>query len=241
MASTDHPRELHGIGAGPVAALRRIHVVGCPRHDPPRCPARQCTALPVGAASAYPPLSKTQPSLPTAADPERSHEKKEGKMEPTERQEDIEVLAHVHLRKEHINLEHALQAISDWVRSGAGEGANFLFTRLTGPIGKGSLFGGADISRFTPTGARGSLHSQGGIAYHLDFAGGNHVSFPLEAQIDLNTGEVTLNWLPPDRPVRSSTFRLAYVQKLATHGPTYFFDTARTTDEAVYSFTVVLL
>jgi hypothetical protein len=161
-------------------------------------------------------------------------------MESAERGEDIEVLAHVHLRKEHVNLEHALQAISDWTGSGAGEGANFLVTRLTGPIGEGSLFGGADISQFTPTGARGSLHSQGGVAYHLDFAGGNHVNFPLEARVDLNTGEVMLNWTPPDQPVHSATFRLAYVQKLASHGPTYFFDTERTADEAVYSFTVVL-
>jgi hypothetical protein len=162
-------------------------------------------------------------------------------MESAERGEDIEVLAHVHLRKEHVNLEHALQAISDWTGSGAGEGANFLVTRLTGPIGEGSLFGGADISQFTPTGARGSLHSQGGVAYHLDFAGGNHVNFPLEAHVDLNTGEVMLNWTPPDQSVHSATFRLAYVQKLASHGPTYFFDTERTADEAVYSFTVVLL
>lgn len=162
-------------------------------------------------------------------------------MEPAERGEDIEVLAHVHLRKEHVNLEHALQAISDWTGSGAGEGANFLVTRLTGPIGEGSLFGGADISQFTPTGARGSLHSQGGVAYHLDFAGGSHVNFPLEAHVDLNTGEVMLNWTPPDQSAHSATFRLAYVQKLASHGPTYFFDTERTADEAVYSFTVVLL
>jgi hypothetical protein len=161
-------------------------------------------------------------------------------MEPTDRREDIEVLAHVHLKKEQINLEHALQAISDWVRSGAGEGANFLVTRLTGPVGEGSLFGGADISRFTPTGARGALDSQGGVAYHLDFGGGSHVNFPLEAHMDLNSGEVALNWMPPDLPARSSAFRLAYVQKLASHGPTYFFDTERATDEAVYSLTVVL-
>jgi hypothetical protein len=106
-------------------------------------------------------------------------------MEPTERSEDVEVLAHIHLRKEQINLEHALQAISDWVRSGAGEGANFLVTRLTGPITEGSLFGGADISRFIPAGARGSLQSQGGIAYYLDFGSGSHVNFPLEAHLVL--------------------------------------------------------
>lgn len=166
-------------------------------------------------------------------------------MHPIEQQEDIrediEVVAHVLLRKEQVNLEHALQAISDWAGSDAGEGARFLVTRLTGPIGEGSLFGGADISQFTPAGARGSLHSQGGIAYHLDFSDGNHVSFPLEAHLDLNTGEVTLVWGAPGQPAHSATFRLAYVQKIASHGPTYFFDTERTTDQAVYSLTVVLL
>jgi hypothetical protein len=162
-------------------------------------------------------------------------------MEPMERREDTEVLAHVHLRKEVIELGHALQAISDWIRSGAGEGANFLVTRLTGPGGDGSLFGGADIGHLTHDGARGSLHSQGGHAHHLDFGGGQPVNFPLEAHIDLNSGEVSLAWEPPDRPARSSAFRLAYVQKLAPeHGPTYFFDTETATDEAVYSCTVVL-
>jgi hypothetical protein len=164
------------------------------------------------------------------------------KMESKDLQKDIEVLAHVHLRKEQVNLDHALQAISDWVGSGTNEGANFLITRLTGPIGEGSLFGGADISRFTPGGLRGSLDSQGGHAYFLDFSGGSPVNFSLEAHINLNSGEVALNWTPPDRPAWSSAFRLAYVQKLAApHGPTYFFDTERTADEAVYSFTVVLL
>jgi hypothetical protein len=165
----------------------------------------------------------------------------DNQMEPTDQREDIEVLAHIHLRKEQVNLEHALQAISDWVGSGSGEGANFLVTRLTGPVGEGSLFGGADISRFTPVGSRGTLHSHGGIAYHLDFGSGSHVNFPLDAHMDLNSGEVTLNWMPPNQPAQSSTFRLAYVQKLASHGPTYLFDTGRTTDEAVYSLTVVLL
>src|SRR6266487_6875704 len=140
---------------------------------------------------------------------------KEGKkMEPKDLQEDIEVLAHIHLKKEQVNLDHALHAISDWVRSGTGEGANFLITRLTGPIGEGSFYGGADISRFTPGGTRGSLDSQGGHAYLLDFGGGSPVNFPLEAHIDLNSGEVTLNWAPLGQPARSSTFRLAYVKKL---------------------------
>ena len=162
-------------------------------------------------------------------------------MEPADRREDIEVLAHIHLRKEKIGLEHALQDISDWVRSGAGEGANFLVTRLTGPISEGSLFGGADISQFTAAGLRGSVRSRGGLAYYLGLGSSSHANFPLEAHIDLNSGEVTLNWTPPNQPACSSAFRLAYVQKLASRGPTYFFDTDQTTDEAVYSFTVVLL
>jgi hypothetical protein len=165
-------------------------------------------------------------------------------MEPTEFrevQEDIEVVAHVTLKKEQINREHALQAISDWFKSGANKGAKFLVTRLTGPIAEGSLFGGADISQSTSTGARGSLHSQGGIAYYLDFGEGSHVNFPLEARMDLNSGEVTLNWVAPDLPPYSATFQLAYVERLSLPGPVYFFDTERATDDAVYSFTLVLL
>src|SRR5215831_6683697 len=155
-------------------------------------------------------------------------------MEPKDLQTDIEVLAHVHLRKERVNLDHALHAISEWVKSGTNEGANLSMTRLTGPIGDGSLFGGADISRFTPRGPRGSLDSQGGQAYHLDFGGGSLVNFPLEAHIDLNSGEVTLSWTAPGQPAHSTSVRLAYVQKLApAHGPTYFFDTETTTEEAV--------
>ena len=71
-------------------------------------------------------------------------------MEPTERREDIEILAHVHLRKEQINLEHALQAISDWVWAGTGKGANFLVTRLTGPISEGSLARSRESVRLCP-------------------------------------------------------------------------------------------
>jgi hypothetical protein len=87
---------------------------------------------------------------------------------------------------EHLELEKALQTISDWLSSGANEGANFLVTRLTGPIGEGSLFGGADISQWTPGGQRGSLQSNGGTAYNLDFGGGSPVSFTLDASVNLN-------------------------------------------------------
>jgi hypothetical protein len=65
-------------------------------------------------------------------------------------------------------LKHALQEISDWLRPGTNEGANFLVTRLGDPLSTGSLFGGADISRWSPAGARGKLQSQGGTAYELD-------------------------------------------------------------------------
>jgi hypothetical protein len=55
--------------------------------------------------------------LPAAAGPSPAIEEKATTMEPTERREDIEVLAHIHLRKEHINLEHALQTTYEAVYS----------------------------------------------------------------------------------------------------------------------------
>jgi hypothetical protein len=143
---------------------------------------------------------------------------------------------------EHLELEKALQAISDWLSSGANEGANFLVTRLTGPIGEGSLFGGADISQWTPGGQRDLLQSNGGTAYNLEFGGGSPVSFTLDASVNLNSGDVALNWTPPSQPPQSSTFKLAYVKLIPPpNGPTYFFDTEATSDQAVYSFTVVML
>jgi hypothetical protein len=44
------------------------------------------------------------------------------------------------------------------------------------------------------------------------------------------------------QPAQTSTFTLAYVKLVPPpNGPTYFFDTEKTSDDAVYSFTVVLL
>ena len=143
---------------------------------------------------------------------------------------------------EHLELEEALQAISDWLSSGVNEGANFLVTRLTGPIGEGSLFGGADISQWIAGGRRGSLQSNGGTAFNLDFSGGSPVSFTLDASVDLNSGDVALNWTPSSQPPQSSTFKLAYVKHIPPpNGPTYLFDAETTSDQAVYSFTLVLL
>ena len=144
--------------------------------------------------------------------------------------------------QEHLKLIEALEAISKWLSPGTNEGANFLVTRLTGPIGGGSFFGGADITQWTAGGPRGSLDSNGGTAYDLGFGGGNPVSYPLDATVDLNSGEVTLSWTAPGQPAQSSTFKLAYVKLVPPpNGPTYFFDTEKTSDDAVYSFTVVLL
>ncbi len=144
--------------------------------------------------------------------------------------------------QEHVELTEALEAISKWLSPGTNEGANFLVTRLTGPIGGGSFFGGADITQWTAGGARGSLHSNGGIAYNLGFSGVNPVNYPLAATVNLNSGEVRLTWTEPGQPAQSSTFMLAYVKLVPPpSGPTYFFDTEKSSDEAVYSFTVVLL
>lgn len=144
--------------------------------------------------------------------------------------------------QEHVELTEALEAISKWLSPGTNEGANFLITRLTGPIGGGSFFGGADITRWTAGGAHGSLHSTAGIAYNLGFGGLSPASYPLSATVDLNSGEVALSWTEPGQPIQSATFKLAYVKLVPPpSGPTYFFDTDFSSDEAVYSFTVVLL
>ena len=145
-------------------------------------------------------------------------------------------------QQERRRLYRALKEISDWLRPGTNEGANFLVTRLTGPLDVGSLFGGADISRWVPGGRRGSLESQGGTAFALGFGGGTPVSFALDAEVDLNAGKVSLQWTPPNQPIQSATFTLAFVKKVPPpNGPSYFFDADATSDQAVYSFTVVLL
>jgi hypothetical protein len=64
-------------------------------------------------------------------------------------------------QQEHHRLLQALGGISDWLKTGTNEGANFLVTRLAGPLDEGSFFGGADISRWTASGARGKVYSQG--------------------------------------------------------------------------------
>ena len=138
-------------------------------------------------------------------------------------------------------LKHALQEISDWLRPGTNEGANFLVTRLGDPLSTGSLFGGADISRWSPSGARGKLQSQGGIAYELDFTASTPATFPLSAVVYLNTGKVNLTWTPSTGP-QTASFTLELVKRVGQpNGPSFFFDAETTTDAAVYSFTVVLL
>lgn len=145
-------------------------------------------------------------------------------------------------RQERRRLYRALREISAWLEPGTNEGANFLLTRLTGPLDEGSLFGGADISRWTPGGRRGSLQSQGGTAFALGFGGATPASFPLDAEVDLNKGKVSLQWTPPNQPTQSATFTLEFVKKVRPpNGPSYFFDADTTSDQAVYAFTVVLL
>jgi hypothetical protein len=138
-------------------------------------------------------------------------------------------------------LVKALQGISDWLRPGTNEGANFLLTRLSDPLSTGSLFGGADISRWSAAGTRGRLDSQGGTAYALDFTKATPVTFPLSAVFDLNTGKVSLTWTP-STGAQTASFTLSLVKHVPPpNGPSYFFDAETTSDAAVYSFTVVLL
>ena len=145
-------------------------------------------------------------------------------------------------QQEHAHLVKALKEISDWLKPGTNEGANVLLTRLTGPLDQGSFFGGADISRWSASGARGKLSSQGGTAFELDFAGSTPVSFPLDVGIDLNNGKVQLKWTPPSQPPQSSNFTLNFVKRVAPpNGPAFFFDADTSSDQAVYSLTIALL
>jgi len=145
-------------------------------------------------------------------------------------------------QQEHSKLVKALKEISDWLKPGTNEGANVLLTRLSGPLDQGSFFGGADISRWAASGARGKLSSQGGTAFNLDFTGSTPVSFSLEVGIDLNNGKVQLTWTPPSQPVQSSSFTLNFVKRVAPpNGPAFFFDADTTSDKAVYSLTIALL
>jgi hypothetical protein len=144
--------------------------------------------------------------------------------------------------QEHKRLIRALGEISDWLKPGTNEGANVVLTRLTGPLDQGSFFGGADISRWAASGARGKLSSQGGTAFGLDFTGTTPVSFSLVVGFDLNTGKVRLKWTPPSQPVRSSSFTLDFVKRVPPpNGPAFFFDAETTSDRAVYSLTIALL
>jgi len=145
-------------------------------------------------------------------------------------------------RQEHARLVKALKEISDWLKPGTNEGANVLLTRLTGPLDQGSLFGGADVSRWAASGVRGKLSSQGGTAFGLDFTGATPVRFPLDVEIDLNGGKVKLKWTPPGQAVQTSRFTLDFVKRVAPpSGPALFFDADTTSDRAVYSLTIALL
>jgi hypothetical protein len=136
-------------------------------------------------------------------------------------------------------LDTALQEISDWLRPGTNEGANFLMTRLRDPLTDGSLFGGADLSQWFPHGARGILRSQGGAAFTLDFSLATPALLPLDAEVDLNTGAVNLTW-KTSTGVQTASFTLSLVEIDSAHA-SYFFGTDTTSDTAAYAFTVVLL
>jgi hypothetical protein len=136
----------------------------------------------------------------------------------------------------------ALDALAKWLAPGnKNEAINFQITRLTDPMTGGSLVGGGDCSKFTPSGKRGRLQSQSAIGYVLDsIDDGFSEGAGINVFFDLNNNVVTLV-LPVRRgedPIRR-TFALRL--DAATNDNTFFFHGVNASDVASYAVTFALL
>jgi hypothetical protein len=137
----------------------------------------------------------------------------------------------------------ALDKLAKWLAPGSEhEGISFQITRLTDPLTGGSLIGGGDCSIFTPSGKRGSLESQGAVAFLLDGASeGLSQSIGVKVLFDLNKNVATVEWSPSPGAgaIRASNFALAL--DASTKKNTFFFHGANASDGASYAVTFALL
>jgi len=146
-------------------------------------------------------------------------------------------------RSEHHATRHALVEVYDYISPGTNEGISFLVSRLTDDMFTDSFLGGGDISLFTAGGARGVIKSNTGTAARmLDSGGGAPTSFPIELTFDLNDGEATGSWTLPDGTAQSPSFGVQLVKKTTKpEGTLYLFSGETSTDDAVYSLTLLLI
>ncbi|HEV2415922.1 MAG TPA: hypothetical protein VGX27_14050 [Candidatus Dormibacteraeota bacterium] len=144
--------------------------------------------------------------------------------------------------REHRKTDHSMEQIYKYISPGVNEGISFGISRLTDDIFTTSFLGGGDISRFTPSGARGSIKSQDTIAFVLNSLAGPPQQFTFDLSIDLNTAKATLGWTPPGGTAQSAKMSLDYV-KTATGdaGPFLAFDADEVSDNAVYTLSLIML
>ena len=76
----------------------------------------------------------------------------------------------------------------------------------------------------------------------LDSGGGAPTSFPIELTFDLNDGEATGSWTLPDGTAQSPSFGVQLVKKTTKpEGTLYLFSGETSSDDAVYSLTLLLI
>jgi len=82
----------------------------------------------------------------------------------------------------------------------------------------------------------------GTTAQMFDPGGGAPASFPIELTFDLNDGEATGSWTLPDGAQQAPTFGVQLVKKTtAPEGVRYLFCGETSSDDAVYSLTLLLI
>jgi hypothetical protein len=139
--------------------------------------------------------------------------------------------------------QRELEAIYNWIKDGTNEGISFEIAHLTDDAFTDSFIGDGDCSLFTPSGARGTLNSQGSNGNVLDSGGGVPHSFPFTLTINLNTGNVNGSWTyPGGGPAQTPTFKLVFYKRFTGDGgENLIFYADQSSDNAGYIITFTLL
>ena len=145
---------------------------------------------------------------------------------------------------EHQTTLKALDEITAYIKPGTNEGISWSLSRIAESLFGDSFLAGGDASRFTPSGKRGTLDSQGSTAYFLDSAGGIPAKVPILLAFDLNTGIVSLAWTPPGQSARTVTFKVEHfktIRPAPTAGADILFNADSASDGAPYTLLLMLI
>lgn len=144
--------------------------------------------------------------------------------------------------KEHVETEHALGQVYDYISSGTNEGISYSLSRLTDDLFTDSFLAGGDISLFSPGGHRGTIHSQDSTGWMLSADGGAALEFPVELSVDLSTGEVSGSWTLPDGIAQAPAFELQHVKTVSRlEGMMLLFAGETSSDDGAYSLVLLLI